>query len=70
MLSATSKLFHFLLDPATNSFAAEYIHFKIEDDCSIRALLEMMVVEYAYKKDDMQHILKPLMLNALDWNHH
>lgn len=65
MLSANSRLFRFLLDPATDSFSDESIHFKVEDDCDIRALLEMMVVEYAYKKDDTQDVLKPLVLAFL-----
>ncbi len=65
MLSADSKLFHFLLDPSTNSFSDEFIHFKIVDDYSIRTLLEMMVVEYAQKQEDTQVILKPLALSFL-----
>ena len=65
MLSSNSKLLHFLLDPSTNQFSDEFIHFKIEDDCNIRTLLEMMVIEYANKKEDTQEILKPLMLSFL-----
>lgn len=65
MLSPNSKLFHFLLDPSTNQFSDEFIHFKIEDDCNIRTLLEMMVIEYANKKEDTQDILKPLVLAFL-----
>lgn len=65
MLSANSKLFRFFLDPATDDFSEEYLHFKIEDDCNIRALLEMMVIEYAYKQEDTQDILKPLVLSFL-----
>lgn len=65
MLSANSRLLRFLLDPATDSFSDEFIHFKVEDDCDIRALLEMMVVEYAYKKNDTQDMLKPLVLAFL-----
>ena len=65
MLSANTKLFHFLLDPATNEFSDEFIHYKIEDDCNIRALLEMMVVEYANKQEDTQVILKSLALSFL-----
>ena len=65
MLSSNSKLFHFLLDPSTNQFSDEFIHFKIEDDCNIRTLLEMMVIEYANKKEDTQDILKPLVLAFL-----
>ncbi|SHK14266.1 AraC-type DNA-binding protein [Anaerocolumna jejuensis DSM 15929] len=65
ILSTNSKLFHFFLNPATNSFSEEFIHFKIEDDCNIRALLEMMVIEYAYKQEDTQAVLKPLVLSFL-----
>lgn len=65
LLSANSKLFHFFLDPATNSFSDEYIHFKIEEDCNIRTLLEMMMIEYAYKQEDTQDVLKPLVLAFL-----
>lgn len=65
MLSANTKLFHFLLEPATNQFSDEYIHYKIEDDCNIRALLEMMVIEYASRQEDTQVVLKSLTLAFL-----
>ncbi|UWP59257.1 helix-turn-helix transcriptional regulator [Ruminococcus gauvreauii] len=65
MISANTKLFHFLLDPSTNQFSDEYIHYKIEDDCNIRALLEMMVVEYANRREDTQVVLKSLTLSFL-----
>ena len=65
MLSTNTRLFHFLLDPATNEFSDEFIHFKIEHDCNIRILLEMMVIEYANKRDDSQTVLKSLALSFL-----
>lgn len=65
IISANSGLFHFFLDPTTNSFSDEFIHFMVEDDCNIRALLEMMVTEYAHKKEDTQAVLKPLTLAFL-----
>ena len=65
MLSTNFRLFRFLLDPTTNQFSDEYIHFKIENNGMIQALLEMMVVEYANKKEDTQNILKPLALSFL-----
>lgn len=65
MLYASSRMFHFLLEPSTNCFSDEFIHFKIEDDCNIRTLLEMMVIEYANKQTDTQDILKPLVLSLL-----
>lgn len=65
MLSASSGLFHFFLDPSTDCFSEEYLHFRIEDDCNIRTLLEMMVIEYAHKSEDTQDILNPLVLAFL-----
>lgn len=65
MLSANAKLFHFFLDPVTNSFSDEFIHFKITDDCVICGLLELIVVEYAEKRSDTQEILVPMVLAFL-----
>ncbi len=65
ILPANSRLFHFLLDPAANQFSDEFIHFPAEDDCNIRTLLEMMVIEYAYKREDTQDILKPMALSFI-----
>ncbi|QQO07623.1 helix-turn-helix transcriptional regulator [Breznakiella homolactica] len=65
MLSANSRLFRFFLDPTAKSFSDEFIHFKIEDDNTIRPLLEMAVTEYAYKQEDTQEVLKPLVLSFL-----
>lgn len=65
MLSTSSKLFHFFIDPATKHFSEEFIHFKVENNCTVRMLLEMMVIEYAFKKPDTQQILKPLVLAFL-----
>lgn len=65
MLSSNLKLFNFFLDPVTKEFSEEFIHFEIKDDCFIRVLLEMLVIEYANRKDDTQTILKPLVLSFL-----
>lgn len=65
MLSANSRLFRFLIDPSTDRFSDEFIHFRLQDDGNIRALLEMMAVEYAYKRSDTQDMLKALMLSFL-----
>lgn len=64
-LSANTKLFHFFLDPASNSFSEEFIHFKITDHYAIRSLLELIVVEYAEKRSDTQEVLAPLVLSFL-----
>lgn len=65
VLSADSRLFRFFLDPSTNHYSEEYIHFKVEDTSTVRNLLEMMIVEYANKKSDTQNVLKPLVLAYL-----
>lgn len=62
VLSSNAKLFHFFLDPQNNPFSDEFIHLKFEEDCSIRCLFELMVIEYANKREDTQHILRPLVL--------
>ena len=64
-LSANSKLFHFFLDPASNSFSEEYIHFKALDDCVIRSLLELMAVEYVRNLLDTQELLRALTMTLL-----
>ena len=65
LLSSGSRFLRFLLDPATDCFADEFIHFKLDDQCTTRALLEMMAVEYANKREDTQDMLKPLALALL-----
>lgn len=65
MLSTNSKLFHFFIDPTTNHYSEEFIHFKIDNHSNVRNLLELMVNEYAHKQKDTQNILKPLVLAFL-----
>lgn len=65
MLSTSSSLFRFFIDPATDHYSEEFIHFKVENNCTVRTLLEMMVIEYAFRKEDTQDILKPLVLAFL-----
>lgn len=65
LLTANFSLLHFLLDPSVNSFSDEFIHFKLEKTCHILQLIELMVLEYAYKQSDTQNVLKPLVLSFL-----
>ena len=62
LLSSNSKMLSFFVDPNTQQYSEKFFHFKVEDNCAIRSLLEMMVVEYAFPKPDTQEILKPLVL--------
>lgn len=65
LFSANNKLFHFFLTPTTNTHSDEFLHFKIEDNCMIQNLIEMMVVEYANKTSDTPEMMKPLVLAFL-----
>ncbi|MDO5537792.1 MAG: helix-turn-helix transcriptional regulator [Desulfovibrionaceae bacterium] len=65
LLTANFNLLHFLLDPALNSFSDECIHFKIDDSSAILPLIELMIAEYARRREDTQNILKPLVLSFL-----
>lgn len=65
MLSADTRLFRFLIDPVTDHFSQEFLHFRVEEYDAVRKLLEMMVVEYAFKRHDTQAVLKSLALAFL-----
>ena len=65
LLTANFNLLHFLLDPTVNCFSDEFIHFKIDESCNILHIIELMIIEYAYKQEDTQNILKPLVLSFL-----
>ena len=62
-LSMDGDMFRFFLDPQTDSFSDEFIHLSFEKTSPVRTLLELMVVEYADKKEDTQRILKPMVLS-------
>lgn len=64
-LSGYTDMVNFLLNPATDSFSQEVIHFNAIDDTQIRLLMELMVTEYARGKADVQMMLKPLVLAFL-----
>jgi AraC-like DNA-binding protein len=61
-LSQDPDMFRFFLDPQTDKFSDEFIHLSFEKTSPVRALLEMMVIEYADRKEDTQLILKPMVL--------
>ena len=61
-LSTDPDMFRFFLDPQTDRFSDEFIHLSFEKTSPVRSLLEMMVIEYADRKEDTQLILKPMVL--------
>ena len=62
-LSMDADMFRFFLVPQTDRFSEEFIHLSFEKTSPVRTLLELMVVEYADKKEDTQRILKPMVLS-------
>ena len=56
-----SELFRFFIEPQSNKFSDEFIHLSVTKDHAIRTLLELMVMEYADRKDDTQRILKAML---------
>ena len=61
-LSMDPDMFRFFLVPQTERFSDEFIHLSFDKKSPVRSLLEMMVIEYADKKEDSQLILKPMVL--------
>ncbi|MBR0378626.1 MAG: helix-turn-helix transcriptional regulator [Lachnospiraceae bacterium] len=60
-----SDLFKFFINPQKNKFSDEYIHLPVAREHAIRMILEMMVVEYADRKEDTQRILKSMLQTLL-----
>ncbi len=62
-LSSDQSMFRFFLEPQTNRFSDEFIRLSFGSDSPVRALLEMMVVEYAHRSEDTQAVLNPMILS-------
>ena len=62
-LSADEAMFRFFLDPRTDRFSDRAIHLTFDRDSSFRALLELMVLEYADKNEDSQGIFCPASIS-------
>lgn len=65
VLSSDGKLFRFFLGPQTNAYSEEFIRLRFDEPAAVRCLLELMVMEYAWPKEDTQDILQPLVLSLL-----
>ena len=60
-LAGEPGLFNFFLNPVTNHVSEEYLHLPLKNSETIRPLLEMMAVEYAYAREDSQELLRALV---------
>lgn len=58
--ASDNTLFHFFLDPERDKYADRYLHFSFGNSPEIRPLLEMMILEYANRKEDTQPMLLSL----------
>lgn len=58
--ASDNTLFHFFLDPEKDRYADRYLHFSFREEPAIRPLLELMVLEYANRREDTQQILTAL----------
>lgn len=62
--SSDNTLFHFFIDPETEKYSDKYLHFSFRNVPEVRPLLEMMIMEYASRKEDTQQVLMS-MANTL-----
>lgn len=58
--SSDNTLFHFFLDPEKDRYADKYLHFSFADVPQIRPLLNIMILEYANRREDTQQVLTSL----------
>ena len=58
---ADPDLFRFFLEPKTDRFSEEFIHLPVTKSHSIRTILELMVIEYADRKEDTQPVLRSML---------
>ena len=64
-LSSDPEMLRFFLEPQINKYSDEYIHLTLKKDDPIWDLLQMMIIEYADKKEDTQKILKPMIFSLM-----
>ena len=60
-LYTDSDLFRFFVEPQKQRFSEEFIHLHFAKDNTLRTILELMVIEYADRREDTQHILKTML---------
>lgn len=61
VVNSDSRLLHFFIEPQTNKFSDEFIHLSVTKEHPIRTLLELMVMEYADRREDTQRMLKTML---------
>lgn len=64
-IASDENLYKFFLVPERDKFSDEFIKIHLEPSSPIWNLLNLMMVEYAFKNEDTQQILKPLALSLV-----
>ena len=59
-INTSESMTNFLIQPSTDKFSEESIHFNLKNDYNIRKLLELMIIEYANPTESTQSILRSL----------
>ena len=60
IVSADPAMLRFFIDPQNDVFSTDFLRFSFPEDSPFRSLLEMMVMEYADRREGTQIILKSL----------
>lgn len=62
LLSSSARLLHFFLDPEDDVFSNKFLHLGADPAFPYRALLDLMVAEYAFGSEGSQETLRPMAL--------
>lgn len=73
LLVGDAEVLDFYLGPRNNLFSDKYLQVTMPSDCGARELLELMAVEYAFRRETAQRALKPYaialaQLVAREWH--
>ena len=59
-INTSESMTNFLIQPSTDKYSEESIHFNLKNDYNIRKLIEIMIIEYANPSENTQSILRSL----------
>lgn len=62
MLSKSSRLLRFFLDPEDDAFSNKFLHLAADPRYPYRTIIDLMMVEYASDRHESQDVLRPLAL--------
>lgn len=65
VISNEPDIFKFFIATQTNKFSEEFLHFSFDKKSVFKTILDLMIMEYAFKKEDSQIILKSYTADLL-----